>query len=96
MVSSAKISPTFAEILDNFDGDETIRTYADLLTAPARIFRDKNEVAQIRAQRAQAAKQQQDAAEQGMAARAAVEGAKTMSDTDVGGGMNLLSSLIGG
>ena len=96
MVSSAKVSPAFADILDNFDGDETIRTYADLLTAPARIFKDKRQVEAVRAARAQAQQSQQQQLQAGMEARAAVEGAKTMSQTDVGGGMNLLQSMIGG
>jgi len=95
MVSSAKVSPAFADILDNFDGDETIRTYADLLTAPARIFKDKRAVEALRAQRAQAQQSQQQQLQAGMEARAAVEGARTMSQTDVGGGMNLLQSMIG-
>lgn len=95
MVASAKVSPAFAEVLDNIDGDQALRTYGELLTTPALIFRDKRAVAQIRAQRQQAAAQAQGEVAQAGEARAAVEGAKTMSQTDVGGGNNMLTSILG-
>jgi len=82
--------------LDNIDGDETLRDYGDLLTAPAKIFRDKKAVAAMRQQRAQAQAAANQNANAGLEARAAVEGAKTMSDTDVGGGNNMLQAVLGG
>lgn len=95
MVASAKVSPAFAEILDNIDGDEALREYGELLTAPAKIFKSKKNVAMIRQQRAQQQQSEQAGAQAGLEARAAVEGAKTMSDTDVGGGNNMLQSILG-
>lgn len=96
MVASAKVSPAFADVLDNIDGDEAIRMYGELLTTPAKIFKDKRVVAQARTDRAAAMKNQQEGAQAGVEARAAVEGAKTMSETDVGGGNNMLQSILGG
>ncbi len=96
MVASAKVSPAFADILDNIDGDETLRDYGDLLTAPNKIFRDKRLVAQIRQARDKARQTEAQNANAGLEARAAVEGAKTMSETDVGGGNSMLSAILGG
>lgn len=95
MVASAKVSPAFANVLDNIDGDEALREYGELLTTPHKIFKSRDVVAKERAARAAQQQQEQAGAQAGMEARAAVEGAKTMSQTDVGGGANMLSSILG-
>jgi hypothetical protein len=78
-------------ILDNLNLDEAIDQYADLLDAPGKILRSNEEVAQIRAMR-----QKQVDAEKAMAmGMATAEGAKTLSEADVGGGQNALSAILG-
>jgi hypothetical protein len=78
-------------VWDNIDSDEMIDEYADMLGVSAKVVRASAVVAQLRDQRA---KMQQ--AQQAMgAAQAAADSAKTMSETDVGGGQNALSAMLG-
>ena len=79
------------EALDNIDTDEMIDEYADLLGVAPKVVRATAEVMKLRQQRAQQ-QQQQAQMQQSMAA---AQGAKTMSETDVGGGQNALSKMIG-
>lgn len=66
---------------DNVDVDEAVRQYYDALGINPKILRAPDAVAQIRAAQAKAAEQQRQQ-EQAMAA---VQGAKTLADTQVGG-----------
>ncbi len=79
------------DILDKLDAEETIDVYADKLGAPSSIVVSDDRVAQMRQARAQ----QQQAKEAMAAATVAADGAKTLSETDVGGGRNALQSVLG-
>ena len=78
-------------IMDNLDLDAAIDRYGDLLGVDPSILRDPDFVAQQRQQRAYQ-QQQQQMAEQ---AQQMAAGAKTLSDTDVGGGTNALQAIMG-
>jgi hypothetical protein len=88
---AGNVSAVNPGVLDNIDFDEMIDEYADMLGLPAKIIVPFAKVLQIRAQRAQ---QQKQAAMLQMT-QAAVEGAQTMSQTDVGGGQNALQAMLG-
>jgi hypothetical protein len=77
---SAKIDP--ARLLDH---------YADATLVPPDIVIDDDAAQAIVAKRQQQAQAQQ----QGQAALAAVQGAQTLSKTDVGGGQNALAAILG-
>lgn len=79
------------DIMDNIDQDEMITEYGEQMTVPHKIFRDKAQVAAIRQQKQQA---KQQAAQMQMTT-AAVQGAQTLSQTDIGGGQNALQRIIG-
>jgi Bacteriophage head to tail connecting protein len=79
------------EALDKLNEDEAIDEYADMMGVSPKIINTDDKVAQIRDARAKA----QQAQQQGQATLAAVEGAKTLSETDVGGGQNALQKMIG-
>jgi hypothetical protein len=86
------------EALDKVDFDEAIDQYADMLGVDPQIVRSDEDVARIRAQRAQAAaqKQQQELALQQGPAMA--QSAKLLSETDVNGtsALNRLLQTTGG
>jgi hypothetical protein len=81
------------EVLDNLDGDETVREYFNRAGAPAKTLRSETEVKQIRTQRAQ-----QKNAEQAAAMMAPVkdgaDAAQLLSQTNVGG-KPMLDTLMG-
>lgn len=79
-------------IIDNIDMDGVIDEYGRLLGVPARIVRGKEAVAEIRQARNQAQQQQQAMA----AMQQGVQGAKLLSETDMGEGRNALSAIMGG
>jgi hypothetical protein len=79
-------------IMDNLDGDEAIEEMASALGVSPHIVRSAKAVAQLRLERAKQAQAQQ-AQEQSLAA---VQGANVLSKTDVGGGQNALSMMMGG
>lgn len=79
------------EAMDNLDFDEAAREYADLVGVPAKIVRPMVEVLTIRRDKAKA--KQQEAAMQ--TTLAGVQGAKVLSETDVGGGRNALAAMLG-
>ncbi len=85
----ASVKPT---ILDNLDEDETIVEYGDALGVSPKIIRDIKVVTANRAKRDQE-EQMAKAAELG---QAAATGAKTLSETEVGGGINALQLALGG
>jgi hypothetical protein len=86
--SIAGIKP---EVTDNVDADEAVREYADMIGAPAGLVVDLDAVKAARAAREQQA-QQQASLQQGLAA---ATGAKTLAQTDIGGGANALQRVTG-
>lgn len=78
--------------IENIDLDKSLRTYADKTGFPIDCLRTADEVAALRQQKAKAAQQQQAMA----AAQPAVDAAKTLSQTQVGGGQNALAAMLGG
>jgi hypothetical protein len=79
------------DVLDKLDADEAVDQYADALGAPTAIVVPDEQVAKIRAARAQ--QQAQAAAMQ--QALAGAQAAKTLSDADTGTN-NALTALMGG
>lgn len=79
-------------VMDNVNTDFLTSDYADLLSIDERGLNSPQQVAQIRQDRAY--QQQQAAAAQNAASLA--QGAKTLSDTDVGGGQNALQAMLSG
>lgn len=79
-------------VMDNVNVDSAVDRYGDLMSIDPSILRDPQAVAQLRQQR-EYAQQQQAAAEQAMQLS---QGAKNLSQTDVGGGQNALSSIMSG
>lgn len=86
-----RIGGAIPEALDNVDWDELIDQYAEHLGVAPKVVRPFADVLRLRAQR----KQQQQQAAAMQASMAAVEGAKTLSETDVGGGQNALAMMLG-
>ena len=80
------------QVMDNIDFDEAVDEYSNLLNNSPKIIRSPEALAQIRKQRADAQAQQQQAA----IAQQLSQGAKNLSQTDVGGGQNALQSMLGG
>lgn len=87
--SQAALSP---DVMDVVDTDAAAEEYGDLIGINPQILRTPDQVAQIRQQKQYAA-QQQAAAEQ---AQQLAAGAKNLSQTDLGGGMNALQAITGG
>jgi hypothetical protein len=79
------------EVLDTINFDETVDEYADMLGVSPKILVPDDQIQQIRAARAKQAQQQQAM----QTAVAAAQGAKTLSQTDVGGGQNALQKMTG-
>lgn len=77
--------------LDNIEWDELIDLYADYLGCSPKVIVPITKVLKMRQQRAQQ-QQQQAVMQQSMAA---VQGAQTLSQTDVGGGKNALQMMMG-
>jgi hypothetical protein len=67
-----------------------VQQYADYTGISVKVVRDYAKVLQIRKQRAQAAAEQQALAQ----TAAAVQGAKVLSETNVGQGRNALESMV--
>lgn len=85
------IAPVIPSVLDKFDADEAVDKMADMLgTSPSVIVSD-DKVAQKRQQQAQ----QQQIAQAAAYAQQAAQGAKTLSDTQVGNG-SALDALMPG
>ena len=77
------------EIADNVDWDEALQKYAEYIAVPVKVLRPYGDVLKIRQQRAQ--KEQAEAAMN--AAMATVQGAKVLSETQVGQGANALEAI---
>lgn len=84
------LAQVFPEAVDNYNVDEAIREHATLIGTPQRVIRSKEDVQQIREQRAQA----QQSEQQMVAAQQAAMAAKTMSQAKVGD-QNALERLAG-
>jgi hypothetical protein len=85
------VDPT---VMDNIDIDFAIEKYSNLLNNDPRIIRSPQALQAIRQQRQQQQQQAQQAAQAEQAQKLAA-GAKTLSETDVGGGKNALQSMLG-
>jgi hypothetical protein len=85
----AGVDPTAMDVINV---QECLQEYALLLAVNPKLIRSDAEVLAIQQKRAQDAQAQQ-AMQAGMAA---VQGAKTLSQTDVGGGINALQAMTGG
>jgi hypothetical protein len=79
------------DVTDKVDFDQAVDEYADMLGVPARTIVPDDKVAEQRAARAQAAQAQAAA----QAAMTGVQGAKLLSETQTGGGINALQRMIG-
>lgn len=86
-----RLGAVMPEAFDKLDIDRIVQSYGDLLTVPGILVVDDAAVAARRAARAR------ERAGQKMleATLAGVNGAKVLSETDVGGGMNALQRLLG-
>lgn len=87
--NAAGVWPDAADVVDP---DEALRQYADKLGVSPKIIVSTEKVMALRQQKAQ----QQQAAAAAQAGMAAVQGAKTLSETQLGGGMNALDMMAGG
>ena len=85
------IAAAHPDSLDMVDWDETITEYSDLLGNAPNLIADPEKVAAVRQARQQQAQAQQSV-QNGMAA---AQGAQTLSQTDVGGGINALQMMLG-
>jgi len=73
-----------------------LRTFGNMVLVPQKVVNAPDRVQQLRAARAKA-QQAQAAKEEAMQmAAGAVEGAKTLSETEMGGGMNALQAMLSG
>lgn len=79
------------EVLDKINEDEALNVYASLLGVDAKLVRSEDEVAAIRDARAKQAQMAQAAQMAGVVA----QGAKVLSETDIGSGQNALSLMLG-
>jgi hypothetical protein len=79
-------------VLAKLDEYEIVDTMADALLVPSKVLVDTDAAKQ----QVQAQEQQHQMMVQGQGAMAAVQGAKTLSETEVGGGQNALQSILGG
>lgn len=79
-------------VMDNINLDRTVIRYGSDLTVPPDLMNTDEERQTIRANRAQAEQQAQAL----QLADAAAKGAKTLSETEVGGGVNALQAMTGG
>jgi hypothetical protein len=88
---AGNISAVRPSVLDGLDEDATIEEYAHALGVSPKLLRSEKDIAAMR----QAQAQQQQAAAMAQAVPVAADSAKTLSDTDVGGGINALQLALG-
>jgi len=79
-------------VMDNIDIDFALDKYSSLMNNDPRLIRSPTQLAAIRQQR----QQQQAQAQQAEMAEKMAAGAKTLSETNVGGGANALQQMTGG
>jgi hypothetical protein len=82
----------FPEAVDVPNPEEIIREYADAIGVKTKLQRSRQEVESIR----EARQEQEQISQAAEAGQALVGGAQQLSQTDMGGGQNALSALIGG
>lgn len=87
--SMAAVDP---QVLDKLDFDKAIDLYNSFLRNSPLLIRDDAAVAALREQR----RKQQEAQQQLQVTDAAVKGAKTLSETQLGAGNNALQEILGG
>ena len=87
-----RIGAAVPSAMDNVDWDEMVDQYADYLGVSPKVIVPYAKVLQVRQQRQQ--QQAQQASIQ--TSLAAAQGAKTLSDTVVGGGQNALQMMMNG
>jgi len=90
LVFAQSVAAAKPDVLDKIDFDEAIDQYADMLGVPPGVIVSDDQVAKIRQARAEQQAQMQAA----QYAMAAVQGAKTLSDTSLEG-KNALAMLTG-
>lgn len=98
MALVGNVSAVYPQAKDNIDIDATIREYNDLLGNPQKILLGPDAVEQNRQEQIRQQQQQQQMAamtQAAQAAGAAAPAAKVLSDVDVGGGQDALSSMLG-
>jgi hypothetical protein len=81
--------------LDNIDGDTAYRQYLERIGYPSKSILATDAVEQKRKERAAAMAKAQAAQTAMQGAPVAADTAKTLSDTDVGGGQNALQLMLG-
>jgi hypothetical protein len=79
------------EVMDRMDADGTMEAYADMLGVGPKILVPLDKADAVRKQRSRQAAMAQSMQQ----AMAAVQGAKTLSETHVGGGINALQRVTG-
>lgn len=84
----AAVKPT---VMDKVDDEASLDHYADLLGAPVDMLLSDDEMAEVRAQRAQQQQQKQLME----AAPVAVDAAKVLASTETGAGQNALARMTG-
>lgn len=88
---AGNIAAVRPDVLDKLNVDATVDEYSDALGVSPKIVNSDDMVKQIRKQRAQQQAQEKMAA----AVPIAADSAKTLSDTNVGGGINALQLALG-
>jgi hypothetical protein len=88
---AGSLGAVYPEAKFSLDPIEFMREYGEMIGVPGRVIVPREVVMQKTQQEQQALAQQQA----GQNALAAVQGAQTLSDTDVGGGQNALSMMLG-
>jgi len=78
-------------VMDNIDVDFALDKYSSLMNNDPRIIRSPEALASIRQRR----EQQQMAQQRAEMAEKMAQGAKTLSETQVGGGTNALQAMVG-
>lgn len=80
------------EVMDGIDGDYALEKYSKLMNNDPKLIRSPEQRDAIRKNR----QDQQAQAQQVAMAEQLAQGAKTLSETDMGGGQSALQGLIGG
>lgn len=88
---AGQLTGVYPEVRDLPDVEELLRDYAENIGIKPKGLRSREDVAQSK----QAAAQQAQLAQTAAIGNDLASGAKVLSDTDVGGGMNALQALMG-
>lgn len=88
---AGNLAAAIPQIMDTLDPDEAIDEYGAALGVSPKIIRTPEAVANIRQMR----NQQQEENAQMQQGLAMAEGAKTLSQVDVGGGQNAIQAMVG-